>query len=309
MCRLLGYLGNDITLSDLIFEADKSLAVQSYDSSVQNFLNVAGTGFTAWQNDSHEPHKPFAYHSTELPMYDRNLRQLSSKITANCVVGHIRATGYMPGTTNIITIPNVHPFQFENTNVVLAHNGGLANFDEMKFEIANRCNKYFKLQVQGNTDSEWIYALLMSKLPQIGRSYNSSELADATLETLSEIKEIREKIGINTHSAANLIVSDGKSLIATCFTYDFGCYEGLINQAILSPEMHSVWYSIGNKFGCFDGQWTMGTAEGCQPTSMVLASEPLTKDFSTWVELQKYTMLVVDRVDDIINMSTREIDF
>ena len=308
MCRLLGYIGDDIRLSKLFFDADKSLAVQAYSSSVQSFLNVAGTGFTAWQGKSDDPHLPFAYHSTELPMYDRNLQKLANKVKANCVVGHIRATGYTQGSQNIITIPNVHPFQFKNSKIVLAHNGGLANFDEIKFAIADKCSEKFKLQVQGNTDSEWIYALLLTKLDDNGEIHGSEKLAQATLETLSDIKQLRVNAGIKAHSAANLIVSDGTSLISTCFTYDFGCYEGLISEAILRPEMHSMWYSVGTEFGCFNDQWTMLQDNDFPSTSVVMASEPLTSDTSTWVELQKYTMLVVDRVSGKIQMSTREIN-
>ena len=308
MCRLLGYIGAPVSLSDLIFESDQSLAVQAYSSNTQNFLNVAGIGFTAWQNDSANPRVPFSYHSTELPMYDRNLQRLTEKISANCAVGHIRATGYMPGSSNIITIPNCHPFQFKNTDVVLAHNGGLANFDSIKLQITNLCHEKYSLQVQGNTDSEWVYALLMSKLAEGVEMHTAEEIADATLDTLAEIRGLRESAGITTHSAANLIIANGKSLIATCFTYDFGRYDGLINQAVLSPEMHSLWYSTGNHFGCFEGQWTMKRKQGERCSSMVLASEPLTNDTSTWVELQKYTMLIIDCSRGQMHISTREID-
>ena len=43
-------------------------------------------------------------------------------------------------------------------------------------------------------------------------------------------------------------------------------------------------------------------------SSLVIASEPLTNDTSTWVELQKYTMLVADYSDGRLQISTREID-
>ncbi len=308
MCRLLGYIGAPVSLSDLVFKSDQSLAVQAYSSNTQNFLNVAGIGFAAWQNNSVNPRVPFSYHSTDLPMYDRNLQRLTEKITTNCAVGHIRATGYMPGSSNIITIPNCHPFQFRNTDIVLAHNGGLSNFDAIKLQITNLCHEQYSLEVQGNTDSEWIYALLMSKLGEKVEARSAAEIADATLNTLAEIRAVRESAGINTHSAANLIISNGKCLIATCFTYDFGCYDELVNQAVLSPEMHSLWYSMGNQFGCFNGHWTMKRDEGEDCSSLVLASEPLTNDTSTWVELQKYTMLIVDYSHGQMSLSTREID-
>ena len=52
MCRLVGYLGDDIQVSSLITDSDQSLTRQATDSSVQNFMNVAGTGFKAWENGS-----------------------------------------------------------------------------------------------------------------------------------------------------------------------------------------------------------------------------------------------------------------
>ena len=50
------------------------------------------------------------------------------------------------------------------------------------------CDDQFSLQVQGNTDSEWIYALLMSNLNENKETLSAQKLADATLNTLSDIK-------------------------------------------------------------------------------------------------------------------------
>ena len=80
MCRLLGYLGNDLQLSSLITDSDSSLTRQATDSSVQNFMNVAGTGFLAWETGSLMEDEPYSYKSIELPMYDRTLIGLTKKI-------------------------------------------------------------------------------------------------------------------------------------------------------------------------------------------------------------------------------------
>ena len=79
MCRLVGYLGDDIQVSSLITDSDQSLTRQATDSSVQNFMNVAGTGFKAWENGSIYEDDPYTYKSIELPMYDRTLMGLTKK--------------------------------------------------------------------------------------------------------------------------------------------------------------------------------------------------------------------------------------
>ena len=41
-------------------------------------------------------------------------------------------------------------------------------------------------------------------------------------------------------------------------------------------------------------------------TSIIVASEPLTRNDSTWFEIQKYSMAVIDRVDGKIKLDIRD---
>lgn len=305
MCRLVGYLGDDIQVSSLITDSDQSLTRQATDSSVQNFMNVAGTGFKAWENGSIYEDDPYTYKSIELPMYDRTLIGLTKKLKANCVLGHIRATVY--GHLSLVNTTNVHPFQFSGTKIALAHNGGLADFPKMKFALATKCKPEIANKVEGTTDSEWIYALFLSMLDDPYGNHTSEEIAQAAFKTIQEIRLLRNKFKIDTHSVINLIISNGKSVVATCFTYDFGCYEDIVSPAVLSPQMHSLWYTAGDKFGDHDGQWAMydEDKDGAS-TSIIVASEPLTRNDSTWFEIQKYSMAVIDRVDGKIKLDIRD---
>ena len=306
MCRLLGYLGDDLQVSTLLIDSDSSLTRQATDSSVQNFMNVAGTGFKAWENGSMNENEPYTYKSTELPMYDRTLMGLSKKVKANCMIGHIRATVY--GELSLVNTTNVHPFQFPGVKTALAHNGGLADFPKMKFALASKCKPEIANKVEGTTDSEWIYALFLSMLRDPYADHTSEELAEAASRTIQQIKIIRNQFNIDTHSVINLIISNGKCMIATCFTYDFGCYGGVVSPAVLSPQMHSLWYTAGDKFGEYDGQWAMYDEDGDgASTSIILASEPLTRNDSTWFEIQKYSMAVIDRIDGIIKVDIRDL--
>tara|TARA_B100001750_G_scaffold65485_1_gene52018 strand:- start:1388 stop:2314 length:927 start_codon:yes stop_codon:yes gene_type:complete len=306
MCRLLGYLGDDLQVSALITDSDSSLTRQATDSSVQNFMNVAGTGFKAWENGSIYEDEPYTYKSIELPMYDRTLMGLTKKLKANCVLGHIRATVY--GNLSLVNTTNVHPFQFTGTKIALAHNGGLTDFPKMKFALAAKCKPEIANKVEGTTDSEWIYALFLSMLDDPFANHSSEEIANAASKTIQEIKTLRDQFHIDTHSVINLIISNGKSMIATCFTYDFGCYEGIVSPAVLSPQMHSLWYTAGDKFGEHDGNWAMsdGNNDGTS-TSIIIASEPLTRNDSSWFEIQKYSMAVIDRIDGKIKVDIRDL--
>ena len=305
MCRLLGYLGNDLQLSSLITDSDSSLTRQATDSSVQNFMNVAGTGFVAWETGSLMEDEPYSYKSIELPMYDRTLIGLTKKIKANCVVGHIRATVY--GELSLVNTTNVHPFKFHGVKTALAHNGGLAHFPKMKFALANKCKPELANKVEGTTDSEWIYALFLSMLEDPYADHSSGEIAEAAYKTVHEIKLLRDQFDINTHSVINLIISNGKFIVAVCFTYDFGCYDGIPTGAVLFPAMHSLWYTAGDNFGNYDDQWTMSESAESAASSIILASEPLTRNDSSWIEVQKYSMVVIDRLDGKIKVEIRDL--
>lgn len=306
MCRLLGYLGEDLQVSALMTDADSSLTRQATDSSVQNFMNVAGTGFVAWENGSLNEDEPYTYKSIELPMYDRTLMGLTKKLKANCVVGHIRATVY--GNLSLVNTTNVHPFQFPGVKTVLAHNGGLADFPKMKFALANMCKPEIANKVEGTTDSEWIYALFLSMLDDPYADHTSEEIATATSMTIQQIKLLRDQFHIDTHSVINLIISNGKFIVATCFTYDFGCYKGIVSPAVLAPQMHSFWYTAGDKFGNYDGHWAMydEDRDGAS-SSIILASEPLSRNDASWFEIQKYSLAVIDRIDGKIKVDIRDL--
>jgi len=61
-----------------------------------HMLNLAGFGLRAWDRDSREPGRPWSYGSTDLPIFDRNLESLASKVEASAVLAHVRGVTYRP---------------------------------------------------------------------------------------------------------------------------------------------------------------------------------------------------------------------
>ena len=163
MCRILAYLGEPLPVQSLLFDTDNSLVRQSYSPRMMNtFLNLAGFGMKAWDPTSLRPEEPFTYRATALPSFDRNLRFISSKVASTCLVAHVRGVTYSGEA--VVADTNLHPFHFGGTRVVLAHNGHLRQFARMRYSLVEHVRPELARHIEGTTDSEWIYALVLSQL-------------------------------------------------------------------------------------------------------------------------------------------------
>lgn len=290
MCRALLYLGEPVPLDNLLFQPDSALVRQSYMPKMLHMLNLAGFGMRAWAPGSHDPSKPFSYASDSLPIFDRNLKSLATKVAAGCVLAHVRGVAY--STQVEISLQNVHPFQFTAIPLALAHNGDLARFAEMRPRIAARVRPELARHVRGTTDSEWIYALLLSQLEDPYVPPTGAELIDAIQRALRVLREERDQLGIDTSSSVNLFVTDGKQVAAVRYCFDFGRYATSDPARVHEANMNylSLWYTAGHGYGMNEGEWKMtGGAEHAD--SIIVASEPLTRDVGSWVEVPEYSIL------------------
>jgi glutamine amidotransferase len=105
----------------------------------------------------------------------------------------------------------------------------------------------------------------------------------------------------------NLVVADGRAIIATRFAFDYGWYPDA--ETYFSKhrryDFTSLWCTAGRDYVCRDGEWIMRGAE--HPQSVLVASEPITKDRSTWVEVPEYAMLTASLHDGTVEITTREL--
>lgn len=288
MCRILSYLGTPVLLDHLLYAPDSSLLNQTIHAKMLAMLNLAGFGMAAWDPASHEPLAPFRYRTTQVAMFDRNLKALASKLMPSALLAHIRGVPY--NSTVQINEQNVHPFVFDRVPLAMAHNGDLADFRAMRFDLVPHVRPDLARHVQGSTDSEWIYALTVSALPEPYRIAQPDEILGAVTQALGVIREVRAKHGIDRSSSTNLIFCDGVNLVAVRFTFDFGKFGHARMQG--TTEFLSMWYSFGRDYGLHDDEWKL-TGGAAQADSVIVASEPLTSDFATWIEVPEYSALVV----------------
>jgi len=282
-----------VLLDNLLFRPDSALVRQSMMPRMLNMLNLAGFGLRAWDPSSHDPQHPFSYYSLALPVFDRNLQNLAHKIRSNCVLAHVRGVAYSSRVE--IALQNVHPFHFGDIPLVLAHNGDLAGIDRMKPLLAAHVRPEYLAQIHGTTDSEWIYALFLSQLADPHAALEEAKALDALQRTLGILRDVRAQLGIELSSSVNLFITNGRQLVATRYCFDFGCYGTEDPSKVHEANVNflSLWYTLGRDYALHDGEWKMvGGAENAD--SIIVASEPLTKDIAAWVELPEYGALFAE---------------
>jgi glutamine amidotransferase len=288
MCRILSYLGSPVLLDHLLYAPDSSLLNQTIHAKMLAMLNLAGFGMAAWDPASHEPHAPFRYRTTQVALFDRNLKALASKLQPSALLAHIRGVAY--NSTVQINEQNVHPFRFDGVPLAMAHNGDLADFRAMRFDLVPHVKPAFARHIQGSTDSEWLYALTVSALEDPYRINSPEEILAAVTRALAIVREVRRAHGIDRSSSTNLIFCDGINLVALRFTFDFGKSGSAQMQG--TNEFLSMWYSFGSDYGLHDNEWKL-TGGAAHADSVIVASEPLTGDFATWIEVPEYSALLV----------------
>lgn len=303
MCRILSYLGKPILLEELLYKPDNSFIKQSYHPKyMSHLLNLAGFGLIAWDRNSYNPTKPFIYKTFHLPFYDENLRNISSKITPYCLLTHLRGVSYNEKQT--VSNQNVHPFMFDNSPIALAHNGVLIDFEKMKYDLLEFIDPIYQVKIHGTTDSEWIYAVFISQLPKNVENPSTEEISKAIRETLKIIKQVRLKHHIEYNSPVNLFITNGKFIAATRFVFDYGWPSSdLAHLAHFS--YHSLWYTYGDSYGWNDNEYKMKGTK--MKSSIIIASEPLTEDTTTWIELPEYTLIIANLDNNKISITSEDI--
>lgn len=287
MCRVLMYLGKSITIADLLNNPDNSLIKQAYAPTMMRVIqNLAGFGMACWHNDMPDKRHPLYYRTTSLPFYDRNLASLSHNLTVNMLLAHVRGVIY--NDKQVVTELNAHPFMFEDVNFLLAHNGSLEGLNEIKYSLHKHITPRYSQQISGTTDSEWIYALFLSRVAMTHDPTSVDAASQALLETLDILYDVRKKHDIKIASPLNLFVTNGQALIATRFVFSYGYFPpGMQDEHFI---YHSLWYTMGDNYQNDGETYIMKNTDAND--SIILASEPLTLDTTTWIEIPEYSLVV-----------------
>jgi ergothioneine biosynthesis protein EgtC len=251
MCRLMGYLGIPRFLDTLILKPEHSLVVQSYQprQMTAGLLNADGFGL-GWYHP--QQLEPLIYRHT-LPIWnDPNLSSLCRAIESSCVLANVRSA--TPGQG--LQLSNCQPFQFGS--LLGIHNGFIADFHQTLYRpIRDRLRDPSYQSIQGNTDSEHILALIWNDWQADPTVPLTTALQQSLKFILDSAQSQFLRVGLN------LIIGDGKSLIATRCAY---------------PEVAPSLYWLRDEVSF--------------PGGVLLASEPLF-DSPDWISCPQNTLVVI----------------
>ncbi|KAH9982671.1 nucleophile aminohydrolase [Lactifluus volemus] len=302
MCRLLIYKGTSpVQLSHLLTRPAHSIINQAFDSRLRVDLRrpINGDGFgVGWYDSTYDEelgNQPCIFTSVTPAWNNVNLIRLAEKIKSPLVFAHVRAT-----TAGSLSLDNCHPFVHGKIMVRFAtavfmptlswfraqfmHNGSIEQFSKFKRRLQQQLPDEIFHVVNGNTDSEWSFALFLSKLRNPNaQSFTHVELQRAVLETIASLNQYGEEAGVSEPSLMNFCVTDGVSVVATR-------YVSSRNDAAAS-----LWFSSGTTFSeCEEGgRYKMSKADKRENIIMVNASEPLTFEKADWMEIKTNHMIVV----------------
>lgn len=198
MCRLLAYMGPEINLFDLILKPHHNLEKQAWQPKElrEAKLNADGFGF-GWYQQNGET----ALYRQSYPIWnDSNLKDLSLTLKQNLFFAMVRSAtgGHDTG------LSNTQPFAYKHW--LFQHNGYILNFTtDFRTQTRRLLHHDYENLIQGNTDSEYIFALLMQHLEQ------TDDPVTALQHTFNDIASITK----DKRSLLNIMLSDDSNIYAS----------------------------------------------------------------------------------------------
>ncbi|CAG8553858.1 10943_t:CDS:10, partial [Scutellospora calospora] len=255
-----------------------SIINQSFDSRLRldtRSINGDGFGVGWYESNPNVSSTPCIFTSITPAWNNQNLKRLAEKIQSSLVFAHVRAS-----TSGALSETNCHPWQFGR--LMWMHNGHIANFNKFKRKLQQSLREDLFLFVQGNTDSEWAFALFLNQLedPNNGQ-FDHETLKIAMLKTIDQLNNWAEEAEINEPSLLNFAVTDGNTVICTRYI------------SSKTQEAASLYFSSGTKFTEYKSGHYKMTKSDKREDIVVVASEPLTFEKADWLTIPTNTCFVI----------------
>ena len=273
MCRLMAYKGTPIIMDKLLYQPKNSLVNQSSNArEIEEPLNGDGFGIGWYVPEVNN--EPVTFVSVNPAWSNRNLRNLAPKIETGCMLAHVRAA-----SVGEVSESNCHPFNYKN--LLMAHNGGVEEFNKIKRRIREPLNNEMYNWIKGQTDSEHIYAYLVNHLITKHKTIGVDEVVDAFEHTFKYLKKIMAEEGIAEEGYLNMALTNGLFIVATRYCTD--------------PEIEplTLYHSEGSRFVVENGETRM-EAPADDDEAVLIVSEKLTDD-GNWTMIPKNHFVIVEQ--------------
>lgn len=248
MCRIAAYLGPAISLQHFLLSPPHSLMEQSWAPKEMREakLNADGFGF-GWFANTQQP----AIYTNPMPIWtDPNLEGLGHALSADCWLAYVRSA------TRRMDVSHANTQPFRNSTLLFTHNGFIDKFGEtLRHNIRHALETHCEKTIHGNTDSEYLFALLRQQLLQ-GISVEAG---------IRKLMQLLQQWAGDVKLLLNFVIADKDRIVAM--------------RHAINGECPSLYY-------CVD--------EESFPDAKLVASEPLTKSES-WQSVPEHHLLILHR--------------
>lgn len=279
MCRFVAYLGEPILAEDLITKPKNSLIHQSFDAQeAKEPLNGDGFGFGWYAKQIRED--PGLFKSITPAWNNQNLKVNAGIIKSNCLLAHVRAA-----TVGGVSLENSHPFRYNK--YLMMQNGGVAGFNIIKRDLINKLSDHYYQWIEGQTDSELVFALYMQVVAAVAKEREAKglplrALSNCFKETFQIIKEVQNEHAIEGPSVYNMVISDGSRLIATRYSTN------------PEEESRTLYFTRGQKYVC-EGNFCQMLPLKDEHGSILVVSEKLDEFVEEWTLVPDNHALLVEK--------------
>ncbi len=263
MCRLVGVVASDVTEFGLVLkEAPRSLARLSREHPDGWGIAAHGGPGSIPPPSERSPHDGvWRIHKGTNPAGACNrFLEIASRSAGTVLIAHVRQK-----TVGPTSIENTHPFV--QSGWAFAHNGTLVDHASLRATISPER----LAQIRGDTDSEVLFAFLLTRLDQAGLS-RVGACPTAREDALRVIAIATEELRTRKAGAFNFLLSDG----ASCFVHRFGRTLFLLERTPTDPRLAPT-----------NAPWTP------RRHAVLVASERLTEE--PWREVPDGTLFRIDR--------------
>jgi glutamine amidotransferase len=259
MCRLLGIATSEPTAFRIVLrESPRSLAALSRE-------HPDGWGMAVFEARAMSPHWRL-HKAPACATDDSRFHELAMAERGEVLVSHIRQK-----TVGPTSVHNTHPFQ--RGRWVFAHNGTVKDIPYLR----RRSSAARLAEIQGDTDSEVLFAYFLTKLDEAGLSGSPADgETDRVVATASREARAHPDIG-----AFNFLLSDGETIYAHRFGRTMHLLErgpgDTVRRSRTSPEDGSIVHT----------PWSQ------RRSAIFIASERMTDE--PWEPIEDGMLLRIDR--------------
>jgi glutamine amidotransferase len=200
MCRLFGFR------SVIQSQVHRSLVAADNALGIQSAGHPDGWGVAYYVDGA-----PHVTRSPGHALSDALFHRVSGVVSSETVLAHVRKATQGP-----LTVLNCHPFQYGRW--VFAHNGDIPRFHAawrrtLVSEIAPRLRRF----ILGETDSEVVFFVFLSRLEQRGRldkPQTVDDVMDALAETIGLVEGVCGPLQEDEEALLTCIATDGDTMVA-----------------------------------------------------------------------------------------------